>query len=274
MPDALFEDAADVPWPDTQAGSRARAAADARLGGLLGVIEWLAGTGAAVDRPRLIVVGKVAPAVATQAADAGCPITAVAPTGYADGARSADLAVDAGSDVILLAVPDAADTAAVLASVLTGTEPVKVLPRGAGAADHEQWMARAVAVRDTRHGLLELRSDPRALLDKLDDPAIATAAGVALRAAGRRTPVVLDGAAAAAAALLAFEVQPRGAPWWAAADVGQDPAHLKITTTLGLRTLLGLGVDAADGTAALLALDVLRVAAQRMAPAPGGADGG
>ena len=267
MPDI----AADVPWPDTEAGTRARAAADPRLGGLLGVIDWLASTGTATARPRLLVVGDVAPAVAGQAADAGCPVTALAPSGYAGGVRAADVAVDAGADLLLLAVPGAGDSAAVLASVLTGVEPVKVLPRGAAATDHEQWMARAVLVRDTRHRLVELRAEPGALLDKLDDPAVATAAGVALQAATRRTPVVLDGPAAAAAALLVFEAQPRGAPWWAAADVGQDPAHARLVTALGLRTLLGLGVDAADGTAALLALDVLRVAARRVSA--GGADG-
>ena len=64
---------------------------------------------------------------------------------------------------------------AIAASVLTNTEPVKVLTRGASATAPESWMDLAVEVRDTRRRCLAVRDQPDVLLD--DDRQ---------RAAGRR----------------------------------------------------------------------------------------
>ncbi len=50
--------------------------------------------------------------------------------------------------------------AAVTVSVLTNTEPVKVLARGAAAADPDAWMDRAAAVRDARRACMKVRDRP------------------------------------------------------------------------------------------------------------------
>ncbi|TAM81773.1 MAG: nicotinate-nucleotide--dimethylbenzimidazole phosphoribosyltransferase, partial [Jatrophihabitans sp.] len=127
-------------------------------------------------------------------------------------------------------------------------------------ADAQAWMRRAVTVRDRRRRLVGLRHEPGALLDALADATLATAVGVVLQAAARRTPVVLDGAGATAAAALAFEAQPRAVRWWAAADAGTDPGQQRVLALTGISALLRLGVDTGDGTAALLALHLLRAA--------------
>ena len=66
---------------------------------------------------------------------------------------------------------------------------------------------------------------------------------------------------ASAAALIAYEAQPRAVRWWAAADLGADPMHELALTRMGQQGILGLGTGAGDGLAALLAVPVIRAAA-------------
>jgi nicotinate-nucleotide--dimethylbenzimidazole phosphoribosyltransferase len=89
---------------------------------------------------------------------------------------------------------------------------------------------------------------------------LAAAAGVAMRAAVRRTPLVLDGPAASVAALVAYEAAPRAVRWWCAADLGDDPVHELALTRLGQKPVLGLGTSLGDGLGALLAVPVLQAA--------------
>ena len=88
-----------------------------------------------------------------------------------------------------------------------------------------------------------------------------------MRAAVRRTPLVLDGPAAAIGALVAYEAAPRAVRWWRAADQGADPVHELVLTRLGQEPLLGLQHrPRRRARAALLAVPVLR-AALRLATA-------
>ncbi|MEO8888165.1 MAG: nicotinate-nucleotide--dimethylbenzimidazole phosphoribosyltransferase, partial [Jatrophihabitantaceae bacterium] len=176
------------------------------------------------------------------------------------GARTADEEIARGVDLFIAAYPDAGVAAAVAVSVLTSTEPVKVLARGSAATDPDAWMDRAESVRDTRRQVIGFRHQPAELLGALEQPVLAAAVGFVLRAAARRTPVVLDGPAITAAALTAYEAQPRAVRWWWAADTTQDPAHALALTAMGLRSVLDLGLGLNDGTAGLLALPVLRAA--------------
>jgi nicotinate-nucleotide--dimethylbenzimidazole phosphoribosyltransferase len=90
---------------------------------------------------------------------------------------------------------------------------------------------------------------------------IAAAAGFGLRAAVRRTGVVLDGAATLAAGLLCVDSQPRCREWWQLADTSTDPAHERVAALLERRPLLDLGAGDGDGSAGLLALELLRAVA-------------
>jgi nicotinate-nucleotide--dimethylbenzimidazole phosphoribosyltransferase len=148
----------------------------------------------------------------------------------------------------------------VAVSVLTNSEPVKVLARGAAATDPDAWMLRAVAVRDARRGCMPFRSEPDRLLAQLGSARLAVAAAIALRAAVRRTPVLLDGPVAAAAALIAYEAQPRAVRWWAAADLGPDPMQELALERMGRQPILGLGTGLGDGLAAMLAVPAIHAA--------------
>jgi len=149
----------------------------------------------------------------------------------------------------------------VLTAVITSTEPVKVIGRG-GGIDDDTWMRKATAVRDARLRAWPHRAAPAELLAVAGGADIAAMAGFLVRAASRRTPVLLDGVMAAAAALVAQDIQPRCVRWSRAAQRTSEPAQALALRRLGLEPILDLGVEAGDGTGGLLAVPVLRAAAR------------
>ena len=178
------------------------------------------------------------------------------------GVAIVDDEVDNGTDLLVLAdVGRGAGTvAAALVGVLTKRDASVVTSRGAGI-DDERWMRRCAVVRDTMRRGRPVLGDQVALLASVGGPDLATATGILLGAAARRTPVVLDGIATAAAALVAQRMSFRAVDWWLAGHRSPEPAHAIALDRLGLRPVLDLGVRREDGTGALLAVPVLRAAA-------------
>jgi NaMN:DMB phosphoribosyltransferase len=264
----------DVDWPDHDAQSRTRdsLAATAGLGRLADLAAWLSGTQGAspphdLARVRAVVFGgdpRERPAIAEPASSGLRYVADPGPVGVEDavaaGAALADEEIDGGADLLIAACADPSTAAPTAIAVLTNTEPVKVLARGNAATDPDAWMTRAVEIRDVRRHVFPFRDRPQELLEALNRPVLASVAGFVLRAAARRTPVLLDGIAAVAAALVAYEAQPRAVNWWLPADVSSDPAHELALVKLGYRAVLGLGTEVGDGTAGLLAVAVLRAA--------------
>jgi NaMN:DMB phosphoribosyltransferase len=269
---------AEVAWTDHDAGERTRTVLDGRGAGRLAELAgWLsAAQGASPPalpaRARLLVFGPCPDVIAGLADQCGAGLRQVGadalPEGtvgaaIAAGASIADDEIDSGTDLLAVALPAEGlrpVTVAVATSLLTAIEPARTLPRGAAAVDADAWMARAIEVRDTRRSLATHRHDPDALLAGLADPLFAAAAACVLRAAARRTPVVLDGPAATVAALLAYEAQPRAVRWWLAADTPGDPAHRAAAQTLSLQGALDLATSSGAGATGLLAITVLRAA--------------
>jgi NaMN:DMB phosphoribosyltransferase len=258
----------NVDWPDSEASTRVREAAYGRpeLGRFAALAEWVAGvapSSARFEKVTVLIVGAdPSEAVAELADGSGAglrPMTEPA-GGLAAGVAVADDEIERGTELLVLAAPTMAADAAVTVSILTDTEPVKVLARGEAATDPEAWMALAAEVRDRRRSAMSHRDDPDGLLAELNSDRLAAAAGIALRAAARRTPVLLDGPVATAAALIGYEAQPRAVRWWCAADVGSEPAHEVAHSRMGLRAVLGLGTGLGDGLAGLLAVPVIRTA--------------
>jgi nicotinate-nucleotide--dimethylbenzimidazole phosphoribosyltransferase len=178
------------------------------------------------------------------------------------GSAVADDEVDSGTDLVIVANVSAGSTtvAATLVSIITGVEPVKTTGRGVDRIDDDTWMRKASAVRDARRLGVAWRADPTALLRVSGGTDVAAMAAFLLRAAARRTPVLLDGVVATAAALVAHQASPRAKGWWQPAQVTAEPAQDEALKILGLRPILDLGVEAGDGTAGLLALQLLQSA--------------
>lgn len=270
----LPELGAEVTWPDLGSAATVKDALEARpeLGHLAELVRFLAAvqhtsTPGLPRRTRAIIVGGEAsvPLIELcEGLDVGLrsmPVAGDPAAAIEAGAALADAEVDAGTDLVVLAVPGAdGTTCAALASAICGVEPVKVLARGAAAAEPEPWMQQAQAVRDRRRVAMRHRYDAQALAVALAEPALALAAGFLLRAAARRTAVVLDGLAALAAGLLAADVNTAAGFWWLAADSLSEPAGELARDRLNLQPVLHLGTAISDGTAGVLCAPVLRAA--------------
>jgi NaMN:DMB phosphoribosyltransferase len=264
---------AQVTRPDDEARTPARDRLGTEAGRLADLAGWLAATqqhGAptSLRRPRCVLIGDPHPTVTPIAEELGVGIRRLeaggsVPDAIGAGVQAADAEVDGGADLVVLVAPaDESDAApAALVSVLRGLEPVALLPRGVAGLDSAAWARRAAQVRDTRRAAVQFESLPDALLAALGSPELAATAGFLLRASGRRTPLVLDGALALAAALLVYDIAPISADWWQAADTSPDPVHSRACEELGLQPLQALGITSPDGTAGLLAVAVLRAAA-------------
>jgi nicotinate-nucleotide--dimethylbenzimidazole phosphoribosyltransferase len=85
-------------------------------------------------------------------------------------------------------------------------------------------------------------------------------AGFCAQAAVRRTPLLLDGMAVTAAALVAERMAPGARQWWQAGHRSTEPGHQLALTALELEPILDLRMRLGEGTGAALALPVLRAA--------------
>ena len=178
----------------------------------------------------------------------------------AGGRAVADAEVDTGADLLVPGVIGIGNGtgAAALVAGLTDSEPVAVVDRGPG--DDAGWARQVGFVRAALLRARGCRHDPVALLDCCGGPAIAALTGLLAQAAQRRTPVVLDGAVAAVAGLLAERLMPGARAWWVAGTRSPEPAQKLALAQLGLIPLLDLSLRAEDGTGALLAVPLLAAA--------------
>jgi nicotinate-nucleotide--dimethylbenzimidazole phosphoribosyltransferase len=281
---SLEELAVAVDRPDDGSRAAAREALGPHAGVLGDVAVWLAGVQhraepAAPRRPRLVLVADEIPArtagvaadmsvevahlprlgtVGSVDTDDACGRDAALAAVFAGAAR-ADEEADAGTDLLLLGLPaaDLAVPAAVLIGLLTRSDASAVTATDLADA---AWMQRCATTRDAMRRGRPLLSDHPALLAAVAGTDLAFATGLLLQAAARRTPVLLDGPVSAAAALVAMRLSFRAPGWWLAGGVSPDPAHRVALGRLDLEPVFDLGLRGDDGTAALLAVPVLRAA--------------
>jgi nicotinate-nucleotide--dimethylbenzimidazole phosphoribosyltransferase len=167
--------------------------------------------------------------------------------------------VDHGSRVLLTGDMGIANTtaSAALIAAFTGEDPTRVTGRGTGIDD--QTLARKIDV--VRAALARHRPDPSdpigvlAAFGGLEHTALA---GLLLGAAARRTPVILDGVIAGAAALAASRLAPDAVAGWIAGHRSAEPGHTVALRALDLHPLLDLGLRLGEGSGALLALPLVQ----------------
>ncbi|WP_433888255.1 nicotinate-nucleotide--dimethylbenzimidazole phosphoribosyltransferase [Streptomyces sp. CA-111067] len=154
-------------------------------------------------------------------------------------------------------------TSAALISVYTGVDPAEVTGRGTGIND--EMHARKI---DVVRRALDLHrpdpADPIGVLTAIGGLEHAAMVGLLLGAAALRTPVILDGVSAGAAALVARAIAPEVLAACIAGHRSAEPGHVAALTTLGLRPLVDLDLRLGEGTGALLALPLVQSAARVM----------
>ncbi len=177
------------------------------------------------------------------------------------GKRIADEEVDAGADLLIAGDMGIGNTtaAAVVVAALTNAEPVAVVGFGTGI-DDAGWARKTAAVRDALFRTWQVLPDPVALLRCGGGADLAAMAGFCAQAAVRRTPLLLDGMAVTAAALVAERMAPGARLWWQAGHRSTEPGHGLALTALDLDPILDLRMRLGEGTGAVTALPVLRAA--------------
>ncbi len=177
------------------------------------------------------------------------------------GITAADRAVDAGATLLVVA-PEPAGNADVddadraVIAVLTRREASAVLPQPAGMTDRT-WMARCEHVRELTAAAHGHRGDPVTLIGATGADAVAFTAGVLVAAAARRTPCLLDGTRALAAAVLADRIAYRARGWWLVASDSPDPARTAVVDRVDLTVALPLGLSDETGLGARAVLALL-----------------
>ena len=160
--------------------------------------------------------------------------------GLGAGRDEADRLVDAGADLVVLDADLPGPAALVAVAVLLDLEPVAVV----GTAAVEGWKQQVVAVRDLRRTAQPHAGDPVLLVEALGDPAFGRLVGLLDRLAARRTPVLLGGGTAtAAAALVTGRLQPGAERWWLAGSAPPHAAGAGALAGIGLSPLLDLGLE-------------------------------
>jgi nicotinate-nucleotide--dimethylbenzimidazole phosphoribosyltransferase len=179
----------------------------------------------------------------------------------AAGQQIADEEVDAGADLLIAGDMGIGNTtaAAVLVAALTNAEPVVVVGFGSGI-DDAGWARKTAVIRDALFRTRQVLPDPVALLRSCGGADLAAIAGFCAQAAVRRTPLLLDGMAVTAAALVAERLAPGARQWWQAGHRSTEPAHALALAALELDPILDLRMRLGEGTGATLALPVLRAA--------------
>ncbi|MFI0210407.1 nicotinate-nucleotide--dimethylbenzimidazole phosphoribosyltransferase [Streptomyces diastaticus] len=173
--------------------------------------------------------------------------------------------VAAGNKALLTGEMGIANTtaSAALISVYTGADPVEVTGRGTGIND--ETLARKT---DVVRRALELHrpdpADPIGVLAAVGGLEHAAMAGLLLGGASLRTPVILDGVSAGAAALVARAIAPEVLAACVAGHRSAEPGHVAALNKLGLRPLVDLDLRLGEGTGALLALPIVQSAARAM----------
>ncbi|BBA96068.1 putative nicotinate-nucleotide-dimethylbenzimidazole phosphoribosyltransferase [Actinacidiphila reveromycinica] len=173
--------------------------------------------------------------------------------------------VSAGNKALLTGEMGIANTtaSAAIVAVYTGADPAEVTGRGTGIND--EMHARKI---DVVRRALELHrpdpQDPISVLAAVGGLEHAAMVGLLLGAAALRTPVVLDGVSAGAAALVARAIAPEVLAACIAGHRSAEPGHVAALTTLGLRPLVDLDLRLGEGTGALLALPLVQSAARVM----------
>ncbi len=184
----------------------------------------------------------------------------------AAGKAIADEEVDSGADLLVAGDMGIGNTtpASVLIAALTGNEPVAVVGRGTGI-DDRGWMRKAAAIRDALRRARPVSAEPIALLRTTAGADIAAMTAFLAQAAVRRTPVILDGLIAGAAALVAADLAPGASDWWVAGHRAAEPAHQFVLDQLDLKPLLEMDMRLGEGSGAVAAIPLLAMACRILA---------
>ncbi len=171
------------------------------------------------------------------------------------------MAVEPGLDLIALGEMGIANTtaSAALCLALFGGAGADWTGPGTGVAGAA--LARKIAVVEAgvaRHA--GVRGDALALLAALGGYELAAICGAVIAARHARTPVLLDGFAATAAAAVLYAADPSALDHCLVAHVSAEPGHRRLLERIGKPPLLDFAMRLGEASGAALAIPLLRAA--------------
>jgi len=174
------------------------------------------------------------------------------------------MAAEPGIDVLCLGEMGIANTttAATLSAALFGGTGADWAGPGTGV--HGKALAHKIAVIDealAHHRALINQRDPLALLAAVGGEELAAIAGAVLAARMGRIPVLLDGYACTAAAAVLHAIDRHALDHCLVAHRSAEPGHTRLLEAIGQRPLLDFGMRLGEGSAAALAVPLLKAAA-------------
>jgi nicotinate-nucleotide--dimethylbenzimidazole phosphoribosyltransferase len=166
-----------------------------------------------------------------------------------------------GAKVLLTGDMGIANTtaSAALIAAFTGADPSLATGRGTGI-DEQTLHHKIDVVRAALDRHQPDSGDPTGVLAAFGGLEHAALAGFVLGAAARRTPVILDGVIAGAAALAAQAYAAEAVAACVAGHRSAEPGHAVALRALGLSPLVDLGLRLGEGSGALLALPIVQSA--------------
>jgi len=172
-----------------------------------------------------------------------------------------DLATNEAADVICLGEMGIGNTtaASTMLAAFTGLPAAEVTGRGTGI-DDATWSHKVAVIERALQTNQPDASDPMDVLTRVGGLEIAGLVGVALGAAARRVPVLVDGFIATVAALVAAELCPATRGYMIAAHRSVEIGHRAALERLELEALFAFDLRLGEGTGAALALPTLYAA--------------
>ena len=164
----------------------------------------------------------------------------------------------AGTSIIISGEMGIGNTtpAAAIASVLLGLPPETVTGRGSGLSD-AGLQRKIVTIQKGIRLHQPSAGRPLHLLQTLGGLEIAGMTGLFLGGAVYRIPVVIDGVISAAAAAIAYQINPLCAEYMLASHCSGEPAAGGLLHMMHLRSVIDAGLRLGEGTGGLLLLPLL-----------------
>jgi nicotinate-nucleotide--dimethylbenzimidazole phosphoribosyltransferase len=172
-----------------------------------------------------------------------------------------DLATLDAADVICLGEMGIGNTTAAssVLAIITGLPVAEVTGRGTGI-DDTTWNHKVKIIEQALLANQPDATDPLDVLARLGGLEIAALVGLALGAAARRVPILVDGFIATVAALVAAELCPSARAYMIAAHRSVEIGHRVALERLELEALFAFDLRLGEGTGAALALPTLYAA--------------
>jgi len=147
-----------------------------------------------------------------------------------------------------------------IAAVCTGTKVAELFGRDRSSDDAGPARRQAVVEQTLARNRPDAK-DGLDILAKVGGFEIGAVAGLIIGAAALRKPVVIDGFAATAGAMIACKLEPFVRDYLISAHRGGEPGHAALLDLLRCRPLLDLHLGSGEGAGAALALPLVAAAA-------------